>query len=105
MKKILILAALGLAAAASATPAAAQINRREHNQQQRIANGVRTGQLTPREAARAEGQQARIARAERRMRASGGRLTFAERRRLQQRQNHASRFIYRQKHDRQGRRW
>jgi hypothetical protein len=87
----------------AASPAEARINQRQGHQQQRIYHGIRTGQLTPREAARLERQQVRIARYEARSRADGPGLTRAERIRLERMQDGASRSIYRQRHDRQGR--
>jgi hypothetical protein len=101
-----ILAALcGLAALAAATPAAAhsRVNHRQANEQHRIAQGVRSGRLTPYEAARLERQQARIARYEHRSRADGRGLSWQERRRIERMQDRASHNIYRQKHD--GQRW
>lgn len=102
MKMLATFAALGLATVGLAVPAAAQINHTQHNQQQRIHQGVRSGALTQREAYRLQRNQGRINRAEDRMRASGGRLTYRERARLDRRQDRASARIYRQKHDRQG---
>jgi hypothetical protein len=92
-----------LAAMATAIPAEARINQRQHHQQKRIANGISHGSLTPREAARLEQQQARIGRYEARSRADGGGLSRAERKRLNTMQKRASHNIYHQKHDAQGR--
>ena len=106
--KKLTAAALACAALA-AVPAQAQsrhprsINARERHQQQRIRQGIRSGELTRREAARLEAQQARIRVAEAYARRSGGGLTPQERARLQHALNRSSRQIYRQKHDRQDR--
>lgn len=103
--KILILAAAIAGIALGALPAAAQpVGVREHRQQRRIDQGVRSGELTHREAYRLERQQARIDRSVARDRRTGGHLSYAERRRLAYRQDRASRAIYRQKHDRQMRR-
>jgi hypothetical protein len=79
------------------------VNEREHNQQQRIRQGIRSGELTRVEAARLERQQARIRLDEARARRSGGEFTPRERARIQRELNHSSRNIYRQKHDRQDR--
>ena len=103
MKKLLMLAALGLTTIAVAAPAQAQVNYRQWNQDHRIQQGARSGELTRREYYRLQAQQARIDRAEDRMRWSGGRLTNRERARLDRRQDRASARIYRQKHDRQDR--
>jgi hypothetical protein len=68
-------------------------------QQHRIAQGVRTGRLTVRQANRIERREVRIGRTERRMRsANGGRLTRADRIALNHRLNRTSRAIYRAKH-------
>jgi hypothetical protein len=77
------------------------INDREHNQRQRIVNGVKSGELTYRETARLAREQAQIRRMEYRFRHSGDGLSSRERARLQRELNQSSRHIYRQKHDRQ----
>ncbi|QJU59394.1 hypothetical protein HL653_17990 [Sphingomonas sp. AP4-R1] len=97
MKTVATLIALG-AMTAAAVPAMAQVNARQHNQQDRIYNGVRNGSLTPHEAAKLERQQGRIAHAEHRARVTGG-MSPAERARLTARQNAASANIHHQKHD------
>lgn len=79
------------------------VNKRQRNQQGRIYNGINSGELTRREAYRAEQQQYRINRTEQRYRNSGDKLTWRERYILDQRQDKASRNIYRQKHDKQDR--
>jgi len=76
------------------------VNERQFNQQQRIAQGVRSGQLTPRETMRVERQQAYI-RAEERRYESDGVLTRAERADLHHDLNAASRRIYNEEHDTQ----
>ena len=75
------------------------IRQREQSQQQRIDQGVKSGSLTPREAGKAERQQARIQQNEARMK-SDGKLTKKERRKLTREQSRASRNIYRKKHNR-----
>ncbi len=77
-----------------------EIGRREQNQQDRIAQGVRSGQLTAGETSRLENREQGInreARADRQ--ANGGRLTRADRRAINQSQNRTSRAIYRDKHN------
>ena len=102
MNKFMALAAFGLTAIASVSPAAAQVDQRHYDQQRRIEQGERSGELTRHEAGRLEHQQARIDRTEARMRyRNGGHLNGYQRARLEQRENRASRNIYRQKHDRQ----
>ncbi len=81
-----------------------EIGQRKENQQDRIAQGVKSGQLTPAETARLDGREAHINRETRRMRAAnGGTLTPAEKAKVNRQQNHVSRSIYRQKHDAQHR--
>jgi hypothetical protein len=76
------------------------INQRKADQQARIANGARTGQLTPRETAHLEHQEAGINREERAMRAQdNGHLTKQDRRVIHAQQNQESRRIYRDKHN------
>jgi hypothetical protein len=98
----LFAAALGITALA-AVPAEARINQRQARQQQRIAHGVGSGQLTARETYRLERQEGRIAAYEARSRADGGGLSARERVRIEHMQDRESRRIYRQRHDRQGR--
>ena len=109
MKTNMLMGALMLAAgaAAMAQPAAPanptatpRIDQREVNQEKRIQQGVKSGQLTPREAKRLEAQQGRIERAETKAKADG-KVTPKERERITQMQNHASRDIHREKHDAQ----
>ena len=79
------------------------INARKENQQDRIGQGVKSGQLTSRETARLERQEAGINHEERGMRAEdNGHLTKQDRRTLARQQNQESRRIYRDKHNRRG---
>jgi len=91
--------AVGISVSAQKTPS---VDRREHRQQRRIKQGVKSGELNRREAARLETQQARTRRLEARAK-SDGKVTVKERARLQHRENKTSRRIYRQKHDAQTR--
>src|SRR5580704_16186409 len=76
------------------------INQRKENQQDRIAQGVKSGQLTPGETSRLEHQEAGINKEERGMRAQdNGHLTKTDRKTLHQQQNQESRRIYRDKHN------
>lgn len=94
---------LGLAIAVAA-PAAhgASVDERQARQQKRIEQGLKSGELTPREAGRLERQEARIA-AEEKASRSDGKLSKRERAKLQRDLNKASRHIYREKHDAQKR--
>ena len=77
-----------------------RVDARQVKQEQRIENGVQSGQLTGREAARLEKQQGHVASVEARAKADGT-VTTAERRHLARAQNHSSASIYHQKHDAQ----
>jgi uncharacterized protein YdeI (BOF family) len=79
------------------------VNERQQNQRERIQQGVRSGELTPVEAARLRNQEAQIRLNEARARQSGGEFTPQERARIQRQLNRESRRIYRQKHDAQDR--
>ena len=92
---ILALAALFIGGAANAQ----NIRGREFRQQQRIGQGVRSGQLTPGETRVLEGREARLHRQIRRDRIDGGGLSPAERARIQREQNRMSNNIYRFKHN------
>jgi hypothetical protein len=75
-------------------------NTREGNQDQRIANGLRSGQMTSGEAGRAEKSQSRIDQQVHNDRAAnGGRLTNQERQQVNREQNANSRQIYNEKHN------
>jgi len=106
------LAMLLLPAAAQTAPNAVQtsptppvpkpqtINQRLENQQDRIAQGIRSGQLTAGEAANLESKESAITKEVRADRqANGGKLTQAERAQVNRQLNHTSRQIYRDKHN------
>jgi hypothetical protein len=79
---------------------AATVNQRRENQQDRIAQGVKSGQLTARETAsleRKEGGLNRQVRNDRR--GDSGHLTAVERARVNHEQNTLSHGIYRDKHN------
>lgn len=104
--KLALIASLTLAPAAilAQTPTPGQhdynINQRKTDQQDRIAQGVKSGQLTAGETSRLEHQEAGINREERGMRAQdNGHLTKADRQTIHQQQNQESRRIYRDKHN------
>lgn len=71
---------------------------RDVKQQQRIENGLKSGQLSTQEAARLERGEQRIDRMESKA-LSDGKLSDAERRRIERAQNQESKRIYREKHD------
>lgn len=96
------IAAALLAVTLAVSALAAEVDRRQANQQARIGEGVESGQLTPRETARLERKEARVRREIRHDRAeNGGTLTPAEKARVNRQENRLSRQIYRQKHDAQ----
>ena len=90
-----ILASLVASAALAGTP---RIDRREARQHARIAQGVRSGELTRGELGRLRAGQRRVHRMERRAGADGI-VTRAERRRIEREQDRESRAIHRLKHN------
>jgi hypothetical protein len=82
------------------TPAMGSVNERRNNQQERIGNGVRSGQLTPHETSNLEHKEANInheTAADRH--ANGGTLTPQEHQKINHQQNQASREIHQDKHN------
>ena len=77
-----------------------EVGARHDLQQQRIANGIRSGQMSPSEASKAEAHEQNInhqVAADRQ--ANGGKLTPAEKKNINQKQNNASKQIYNEKHN------
>ena len=87
--------AITTAQAQTRTPVA---NAREHNQKDRINQGVASGELNSREAARMRGREAGLT-AEKRAAKADGVVTHDERQDIRRTENRDSRAIYRQKHD------
>ena len=87
----------------TATPAAKpdpSIAQRKENQQDRIANGIKSGQLTAGETSKLETKEAAIngeTKADRA--ANGGKLTSAEKAQINKQQNSVSKQIYQDKHN------
>ncbi len=75
-----------------------RITKRQINQQRRIKQGVKSGELTPAETRRLEAQQAKI-QADKQAAKADGKVTPQERRKLRREENRASRNIYRLKHN------
>jgi hypothetical protein len=96
-----VMGALLFAAAAFAqTPDPNTVNGRRENQQDRIANGVQSGQLTAGETKSLEGREANLNREIRDDRqAHGGKLTQQERTQVNAQQNRVSNSIYADKHN------
>ena len=84
----------------STTAFGGEIQQRKENQQQRIGQGVQSGQLTAGETANLENKETRLNHEERDMREdNGGKLTAKDRGRINRQQNRLSRNIYRDKHN------
>lgn len=97
---MLATAVLALSTTVAMAQTAPGVNQRKENQQNRIAQGVKSGQLTARETSHLEGREASINHEEHAMRrADDGHLTRADRATLNRRQNRTSRAIYRDKHN------
>lgn len=77
-----------------------EVGQRRENQQDRIANGVKSGQLTAGETSKLENQERGINQQTRADRAAnGGKLTNGERKQINREQNRESRKIYNKKHN------
>ena len=88
-------------ALSSMTPLAfaGEVKEREENQQDRIAQGIKSGELTPREAANLEKGEAKIEK-DREAALADGKMTPKEKRKLNHEENKESRKIYKKKHNR-----
>jgi hypothetical protein len=92
--------------AAFALPAAAQtdstprIDKRQDRQERRIEKGVKSGQLTKKEAARLYKGQARVQMMEDKA-VADGKVTLKEKARIEKAQDRQSKKIYRERHDKQ----
>lgn len=89
---------LGFLVALPVLAGAGPIEERQQRQQGRIAEGIASGSLNPKEAARLETEQTAIG-AEKRAFLRDGKLGPRERAKLRRDQNRASRRIYKEKHD------
>jgi Ni/Co efflux regulator RcnB len=94
----LIIAALAVTSIANAQTRTPVINARQHNQERRINQGVRSGQLTRNETRHLRNDERRI-RSEKQAYKASGRVTAAERTHLRHQENRTSRAIYRDKHN------
>ena len=94
-----VLTALALPAIAQTT-STPRIDQRQANQERRIDQGVKSGQLNQKEAARLEKGQARVQKMENKAVADGT-VTAKERRKIERAQDKQSRKIAREKHDKQ----
>ena len=101
------LAALALPVAAQNTPDpnapkvnSQTIQERKHDQQERIADGVKSGQLTSGEATNLERKEAGLNREENQMKQeNGGKLNYADKKQLTEQQNGLSKQISADKHN------
>ena len=100
MRNWLIASALCLALNGFAADRPAE---RQRNQQQRIYQGARSGELTRHEVRKLESKEARLHREIRHDRVDGGGLTPKERVKIEKKQDRLSHQIARQKHDHQER--
>ncbi len=96
--KLLVAMIAALPITALAGPQGQGVNQRQHNQQARIHQGVKSGELTRPEARRLQAEQRHIRKEERAYRADGH-LSPAERADLHRDLNKSSRRIVAQKHD------
>ena len=97
---LLTLILTGALIGATGLAQAQEIQERKENQQDRIANGVGNGSLTPHETANLEHKEAGLNKEIRHdRRQNGGNLTNKEKAQVNRQQNKLSRNIYRDKHN------
>ena len=77
-----------------------RVTKRQVNQQKRIHEGVKDGDLTRRESVKLKAREAKIQH-DKKAAKSDGVVTAREKARLRREENRTSRAIYRQKHDEQ----
>ncbi len=100
MRRLLLTAGLLAGTVAIAGAQDNRIQDRKENQQDRIAQGVKSGSLTPPETANLEHKEAGLNKEIRHdRRQNGGNLTNKEKAQVNRQQNHLSRNIYRDKHN------
>jgi len=97
---IAALVALVFAGSAFAQTATPNIDKRQANQEKRIEQGVKSGELTSKETAKLEKREAKLQSDKQKAKADGV-VTKQERAKLQHEANRDSKAIYRQKHDAQ----
>lgn len=105
---VLALCSTAALAQSTTTPAPAtapkvtgeSIQDRKENQQDRIAQGVKSGQLTAGETSHLESKESSLNKEEHQMRKlDNGKLTASDKKALTQQQNQLSKSIYRDKHN------
>ncbi len=102
MRKLFAVATLGIFLG-SGIGFAENIKKREKRQQDRIDQGVKSGELTKKEALKLEKKEAELHRKIKKDRKDGEGLTAKERAKIRHEQNKLSRQIAKQKHDKQKR--
>jgi len=81
-------------------PRVNEVNQREQNQQDRIANGLKNGTLNANQASNLEKREASVQNREQKdMAKNNGHLTKAEQKGINRQQNRISKSIYKDKHD------
>lgn len=101
MMALMIAALPGLVLAqSSGTPSTPRIDQRQAQQQKRIDQGVKSGELNKKEAARLQKGQQRVQKMEDKAMADG-KMTKKERKKIEHAQDQESKKIYREKHDKQ----
>jgi hypothetical protein len=81
-------------------PRVNEVNQREQNQQDRIANGLQNGTLNSKQAASLEKRETAVQNREKKdMAAHNGHLTKAEQKGINRQQNRISKSIYKDKHE------
>ena len=100
MKRFALATVMTAALLLPAVKAGDTIKDRKENQQGRIAQGVKSGQLTTGETARLENREKKLNQNIRNDRAAnGGKLTAQEKKQINSRQNNISKSIYKDKHN------
>ncbi|MDI3319329.1 hypothetical protein [Pinibacter soli] len=100
IKAVTLAAAIAITSATFAQTKTPEINKRQHNQQERIARGIDSGQLNAKETARLEKREAKIQSDKKEAKADGV-VTQKEKAKLNREENKTSKAIYNQKHDAQ----
>jgi hypothetical protein len=81
-------------------PRVNEVNQREQNQQDRIANGLKNGTLNAKQASNLEKREAAVQNREQKdMAKNNGHLTKAEQNGINRQQNRISKSIYKDKHE------
>lgn len=80
-------------------PRVNQVNQREQNQQNRVANGLKNGSMSAKQASNVEKREASVQQREKNdMAKHNGHLTKAEQNGINRQQNRVSKTIYKDKH-------